>query len=170
MVGGTPMIITRELIKQLKSYGLHLISIKDKKPNKPEFYNGSGDWSWKKDKDGNYITYSNKEPQKHELGVNHEACSMVDTDFDCDESPQFQHLLPQTLTVGSKYNGTEQIRKKIYFVEEGIETEHTSFPTNRNVKAEDGTVIENLAHTQSWIAGGNRFIINNVKPKTLNAT
>ena len=48
------MIITRELINKLKGYGLHLISIKDKKPNKPEFYNGSGDWSWKKDKDGNF--------------------------------------------------------------------------------------------------------------------
>ena len=51
-------MITKELIAQLKKYGLHLISIKDKKPNKPEFYNGSGDWSWKKDKDGNWITYS----------------------------------------------------------------------------------------------------------------
>ena len=111
------MIITRELIKQLKSYGLHLISIKDKKPNKPEFYNGSGDWSWKKDKDGNYITYSDEELLKHNLGVNHEACDVVDTDFDCDESVEFEHLLPATLTVGSKYNGTEQIRKKIYFVE-----------------------------------------------------
>ena len=65
--------ITVELLTQLKDYGFHLISIKDKKPNKPEFYNGSGDWSWKKDKDGNYIPYSNKELQKHELGVNHEA-------------------------------------------------------------------------------------------------
>ena len=165
-------VITINDINKLRNYGLHLISIKDKKPvSKRIGKNGTIDYSWKfaDPEQTKFLDYSNEELLKHDLGINHEAGRTLAVDCDCDEAVKFQHLLPDTLTVSSVYNGTPQVRQKIYKLTQDVEEVHESYPKANSIhQQKDGTVIEELAHTQSWIGGGNRFISNDVPPAALN--
>ncbi len=161
--------MTEQELKIYKEWGLHLIPLKDdtKKPVSKPYWkkNGTGKFerhdSWKWDEHGDFLKFSDEELLKAErLGINHEACSVIDVDCDALEGSSFMSEFPDTLTIGKKVNGSTYIRKKIYKYD-GL-TEHKSFGSK-----ETGAVIENLAHTQSWCFGGDRITLNNVKPITL---
>ena len=164
--------MTEQELKQYKEWGLHLIPLKDgtKVPASKKFWvkqKGNGklipEWCWKKNPETKeFIKWSDEELLKAErVGINHEACSVIDVDCDAVEGSQFMSEFPETLTIGKKVNGSTYIRKKIYFYD-GL-TEHKSFGKD----TEHGSVIENLAHTQSFCFGGDRITLNNVKPITL---
>ncbi len=164
--------MTEQELKQYKEWGLHLIPLKDgtKVPASKKFWvkqKGNGklipEWCWKKNPETKeFIKWSDEELLKAErVGINHEACSVIDVDCDAVEGSQFMSEFPETLTIGKKVNGSTYIRKKIYFYD-GL-TEHKSFGKD----TEHGSVIENLAHTQSYCFGGDRITLNNVKPITL---
>ena len=164
--------MTEQELKQYKEWGLHLIPLKDgtKVPDSKKFWvkqKGNGklipEWCWKQDPETKeFIKWSDEELLKAKrLGINHEACSVIDVDCDAVEGSQFMSEFPETLTIGKKVNGSTYIRKKIYFYD-GL-TEHKSFGKD----TEHGSVIENLAHTQSYCFGGDRITLNNVKPITL---
>jgi len=165
-------MISESELKKYKEWGIRdaLIPLKDdtKKPEYKTYWkkNGSGKLervdSWKWDEDKNYLKFSDEEVLKAKrVGVNHEACSLIDVDCDALEGSQFMSEFPDTLTIGDKINGLTYIRKKLYFYD-GF-TEHLSFGKG----LPSGTIIENLAHTQSWCFGDGRIILNNVKPKRL---
>ena len=163
-------MITEQELKQYKEWGLHLIPLKDdtKKPVSKPYWkkNGTGKLerhdSWKWNEHGDYLKFSDEEIlEAQRVGINHEACSVIDVDCDALEGSQFMSEFPDTLTIGKKVDGSTYIRKKIYFYD-GL-TEHKSFGKD----TEYGSVIENLAHTQSYCFGGDRITLNNVKPTTL---
>jgi len=162
-------MISESELKQYKEYGLHLIPLKDGEKN-PESkftgrYNDDGSqiWSWKWDKDKNYLKFPDEELLKAtRLGVNHEACALIDVDCDTIEGSPFMSVLPDTLTVGRKEpDHGKVVRKKLYYANGSIKPE--SFK-DHNGK----TVIEILSKTQSWCFGDERIILNDVKPTTLN--
>ena len=163
--------ITLDKINKLKGYGLHLISIENKKPKYKRIgKNGSAEYSWKfaDPEHEKFLEFSDEELLKYDLGVNHEASRTVAVDFDCEEALKFKDLIPDTLTVSSTYDGTTKVRQKIFKLASDVEEVHESFPkANSKHQQKDGTVIEKLAHTQSWIDGGNRFISTDIPPKTL---
>jgi hypothetical protein len=163
-------MITEQELKQYKEWGLHLIPLKDdtKKPVSKPYWkkNGTGKLerhdSWKWNEHGDYLKFSDEEIlEAQRVGINHEACSVIDVDCDALEGSQFMSEFPDTLTIGKKVDGSTYIRKKIYFYD-GL-TEHKSFGKD----TEYGSVIENLAHTQSFCFGKDRITLNNVKPTTL---
>ena len=163
-------MITEQELKQYKEWGLHLIPLKDdtKKPVSKPYWkkNGTGKLerhdSWKWNEHGDYLKFSDEEIlEAQRVGINHEACSVIDVDCDALEGSSFMSEFPDTLTIGKKVNGSTYIRKKIYKYD-GL-TEHKSFGKD----TEHGSIIENLAHTQSWLFGDGRITLNNVKPKTL---
>ena len=164
--------MTEQELKIYKEWGLHLIPLKDgtKVPDSKKFWvkqKGNGklipEWCWKKNPETKeFIDWSDEELLKAErLGINHEACNLIDVDCDALEGSQFMSEFPDTLTIGKKVDGSTYIRKKIYFYD-GL-TEHKSFGKD----TEHGSVIENLAHTQSFCFGKDRITLNNVKPTTL---
>ncbi len=164
--------MTEQELKQYKEWGLHLIPLLDgtKIPASKKFWikqKGNGklipEWCWKKNPETKeFIDWSDEELlEAKRVGINHEACSLIDVDCDAVEGSQFMSEFPDTLTIGKKVDGSTYIRKKIYFYD-GL-TEHKSFGKD----TEHGSVIENLAHTQSYCFGGDRIILNNVKPITL---
>jgi len=163
-------MISESELKLYKEWGLHLIPLKEgvKVPASKKFWserNGKWevDYCWKRDPETkDFIRWSDEELLKAtRVGINHEACDLVDADCDALEGSQFMSELPETLTIGGKVNGSTYIRKKLYYYD-GL-TEHISFGKGK----ESGTIIENLAHTQSWCFGDGRIILNNVKPKRL---
>jgi len=162
-------MISKSELKQYKEWGLHLIPLKDGEKNPESKFTGRYDdngkqiWSWKWDKDKNYLTFPDEELLKAKrIGVNHEACSLIDIDCDTIEGSPFMFELPDTLTVGRKEpNGKKVVRKKFYYADGFIKPE--SFK-DHNGKA----VIEILSKTQSWCFGDERIILNDVKPTTLN--
>ena len=161
------MSITVDKINKLEDYGFHLIPIENKKPKSKRIGTENYSWKFANEDHSEYLDYSNDDLLKHDLGVNHEASKTLAVDFDCDEAVKFQHLLPETFTVSSVYDGAPQVRQKIYKLAEDVQEEHTAYPNDK--KSGDGTVIEELTHTQSWIDGGNRFISTDIAPKTLDA-
>jgi|TARA_Y100000031_G_scaffold22186_1_gene23013 hypothetical protein len=163
-------MISESELKKYKEWGLHLIPLKDgeKIPVSKPYWkkNGSGKLerfdSWKWDEDKNYLKFSDEELlEAKRIGINHEACGLIDVDCDDIDGSQFMSEFPDTLTIGDKINGSTFIRKKLYFYD-GF-TEHKSFGKGLDC----GTIIENLAHTQSWCFGDGRIILNNVKPTRL---
>ena len=163
--------ITLDKINKLKGYGLHLIPIEKKRPKTKRIgTNGSTDYSWKfaDPEHTKFLEFSDEELLKYDLGVNHEASRTVAVDFDCEEALLFKDMIPETLTVSSVYDGHEKVRQKIYKLAADVEEVHESFPkANSKHQQKDGTVIEQLAHTQSWIEGSNRYISTDIPPKTL---
>ena len=162
-------MISEQQLQQYKGWKLHLIPLKDGEKN-PESkftgrYNDDGSqiWSWKWDKDKNYLTFPDEELLKAtRLGVNHEACSLIDIDCDTIEGSPFMSQLPDTLTVGREEpDHGKVVRKKLYYANGFIKPE--SFK-DHNGKA----VVEILSKTQSWCFGDERIILNDVKPTTLN--
>ena len=162
-------MISETELKQYKEYGLHLIPLKDGEKNPESKFTGRYDdngkqiWSWKWDKDKNYLKFPDEELLKAtRLGVNHEACSLIDVDCDTIEGSPFMSELPDTLTVGRKEpDHGKVVRKKLYYADGYIKPE--SFK-DHNGKP----VIEILSKTQSWCFGDERIILNDVKPTTLN--
>ena len=160
-------MISEQQLQQYKEWKLHLIPLKDD-TKKPEYKtirvkqkeNGKfkTEFPWKKDPNtGEYITWSDEELlEAKRLGINQEACGLIDIDCDALEGSQFMSEFPDTFTIGKKVNGSTYIRKKLYFYD-GL-TEHKSFGKD----TEHGSVIENLAHTQSYCFGGDRITLNNV--------
>ena len=156
-------------LKQYKEYGLHLIPLKDGEKNPESKFTGRYDdngkqiWSWKWDKDKNYLKFPDEELLKAtRLGVNHEACSLIDVDCDTIEGSPFMSQLPETLTVGRKEPDHGKIvRKKLYYANGFIKPK--SYLDHKK-KA----VVEILSKTQSWCFGDERIILNDVKPTTLN--
>ena len=158
-------MISESELKKYKEYGFHLIPLKDdtKKPVSKPYWkkNGKGklekDYSWKWDEDKNYLKFSDEELlQAQRIGINHDACSMIDVDCDTVEGSPFMSELPETLTIGKKVNGKVVVRKKLYFVD--------GFIKHKQYKHDDEVIIEQLAHTHSWCFGDDRIILNNVKP------
>ena len=101
-------MISEQQLKQYKEWGLHLIPLKDdtKKPVSKAFMkkNGTGEggltYSWKWDEDKNYLKFSDEELlEAKRVGINHDACSMIDVDCDVIEGSQFMSELPETLTI-----------------------------------------------------------------------
>lgn len=160
------MSITIDKITKLKDYGFHLIPIEKKRPKSKRIADDSYSWKFSDEDHTKYLKWDDNELLKYDLGLNHEASKTLAVDFDCDEAVMFQHLLPRTFTVSSVYDGAPQVRQKIYKLADDVEEEHTSYP--KDPQSKDGTVIEELTHTQSWIDGGNRFISTDITPKTLN--
>lgn len=163
--------ITIDKINKLRGYGLHLIPIEKKRPKSKRIgTNGSTDYSWKfaDPEHEKFLEWSDEELLKYNLGVNHEASRTVAVDFDCEEALLFKDLIPETLTVSSVYDGHEKVRQKIYKLAADVEEVHESYPkANSKHQQKDGTVIEQLAHTQSWIEGSNRYISRDIPPKIL---
>ena len=165
-------MISESELKKYKEWGLHLVPLADdtKKPKyktirvkQKENGKFTTEFPWKKDPNtGEYITWSDEELlEAKRVGVNHEACSLIDVDCDALEGSQFMSEFPATLTIGKEVDNKVVTRKKLYFYD-GF-TEHKSFGKD----TEHGCVIENLAHTQSWCFGDGRIIINDVKPTRL---
>jgi len=163
--------ITIDKINKLRGYGLHLIPIEKKKPKTKRIgKNGTAEYSWKfaDPEHEKFLEFSDDELLKYDLGVNHEASRTVAVDFDCEEALFFKDLIPETLTVSSVYEGHEKVRQKIFKLATDVEEVHESFPkANSKHQQKDGTVVEKLAHTQSWIEGSNRYISTDIPPKTL---
>ena len=163
-------MISESELKQYKEWGLHLVPLLDdtKKPKYKTIrvkQKGNGkfktEFPWKKDPNtGEYITWSDEELlESKRVGINHEACSLIDVDCDTIEGSPFMSELPATLTIGKKVDGKVVVSKKLYFVE--------GFIKHKQYKHNDEVIIEQLAHTQSWCFGDNRIILNDVKPTTL---
>jgi len=164
-------MISEQQLQQYKEWGIRdaLIPLKDGEKNPESKFtgryedNGKEIWSWKWDKDKNYLKFPDEELLKAKrLGVNHEACALVDIDCDTIEGSPFMSELPDTLTVGRKEPDHGKIvRKKLYF--------HNGFIKPESFKDHNGKmVIEILSKTQSWCFGDERIILNDVKPTTLN--
>lgn len=165
---------TIDTINKLKNdYGLHLIPLKNKLPESKRIGvddTGKPIYSWKyKDADHKeYLEYTDNELINNDIGCNHEASRTFAIDFDSKESVLFADLLPPTLEVSSVKDGETQVRQKIYRVSKDVQPEHKSWPNKNTVHhSEEGTVIEELSKTQSWLDGGNRFISNDIQPKEL---
>ena len=166
-------MISESELKKYKEWGIRdaLIPLQDntKKPQYKTYWkkNGSGKLervdSWKWDEDKNYLKFSDEEVLKAKrLGVNHEACALIDVDCDTIEGSPFMSELPDTLTVGRKEpDHGKVVRKKLYYANGFIKPE--SF-YDHNGKA----VVEILSKTQSWCFGDERIVLNDVKPTTLN--
>ena len=158
-------------LKQYKEWGLHLIPLKEgvKVPASKKFWserNGKWevDYCWKRDPETKeFIRWSDEELLKAtRVGINHEACSLIDIDCDTIEGSPFMSQLPDTLTLGRKEpDGKKVVRKKLYYANGFIKP--VSFK-DHNGKA----VVEILSKTQSWCFGDERIILNDVKPTTLN--
>jgi len=155
-------------LKKYKEWGLHLVPLQEdtKKPVSKPYWkkNGSGKIvrhdSWKWDEDKNYLKFSDEELLKSKrLGVSHEPSSLIDVDCDAIEGSPFMSQLPETLTIGKKVNGKVVVRKKLYFI--------NGFIKHKQYKHNDEVIIEQLCHTHSWFHGGDRIILNDVKPITL---
>jgi len=161
-------MIAEQKLKQYKEWGLHLIPLKDdtKKPVFKPYWkkNGTGKLerhdSWKWDEHGDFLKFSDEELLKAErLGISHEPCSLLAVDCDAVEGSPFMSELPDTLTVGKKVNGKALVRQKFYFANGSIK--------HKQYKHNDEVIIEQLCHTHSWFHGGDRIILNDVKPATL---
>ena len=175
-----PAALTESELKKYKEWGLHLVPLSDgsKAPRYKKFWDKDKDGKWipdccwkKNPETKEFIRWSDEELlQAERVGINHEACSLIDVDCDDIDASQFMSEFPETFTVGSKVNGSTLIRKKLYFYN-GF-TEHKSFGKgNEFIKEKfnkkSGTIIENLAHTQSWCFGDGRVILNDVQPTIL---
>ncbi len=166
-----PAALTESELKKYKEWGLHLVPLSDgsKAPRYKKFWDKDKDGKWipdccwkKNPETKEFIRWSDEELlQAERVGINHEACSLIDVDCDDIDASQFMSEFPETFTVGSKVNGSTFIRKKLYFYN-GV-TEHKSFGKGLDC----GAIIENLSHTQSWSFGDGRIILNDVKPTIL---
>ena len=134
-------MISEQQLKQFKEWGIRdaLMPLQDD-TKKPQYKtirvkqkeNGKfkTEFPWKKDPNtGEYITWSDEELLKAKrVGVNQEACDLLDIDCDTIEGSPFMSELPDTLTIGKEVNGKVVVRKKLYFIEgfhkmESLETE-----------------------------------------------
>ena len=166
-------MISESQLKQYKEWGIRdaLIPLQEgvKVPASKKFWserNGKweADYCWKRDPETKeFIHWSDEELLKAKrVGVNQEACSLIDVDCDTIEGSPFMSELPDTLTIGRKEpDGKKVVRKKLYYANGFIKPE--SFK-DHNGKA----VVEILSKTQSWCFGDERIILNDVKPTTLN--
>ena len=109
--------MTEQELKQYKEWGLHLIPLLDgtKIPASKKFWikqKGNGklipEWCWKKNPETKeFIDWSDEELlEAKRVGINHEACSLIDVDCDAVEGSQFMSEFPDTLTIGKKVDGS----------------------------------------------------------------
>jgi len=154
-------------LKKYKGYGFHLLPLLDgsKVPASKKFWiqkNGKWipDYCWKRDPETKeFIRWSDEELLRAKrIGVNHEACSLIDVDCDTVEGSPFMSELPETLTIGKKVDDKVVVRKKLYFA--------NGFIKHKQYKHYDEVIIEQLCHTQSWCFGDERIILNDVQPTT----
>ena len=146
------MIDEADINKFQNEYGIKLIPLQDdsKKP-KTKYGKWKGvDWSFKELRGAK------------RLGAVHDA-GLFDCDADSIEASRFMHLLPATLTIGKKHNGSTITTHKLYVYGGNKKTESLG-------KGKDcGTQIELLQNTQTHVLG-DREIINDVPPTKLTDT
>ena len=169
MYGVKIMIINEELIDKLQSYGLTLSSAiyapddknRDKKPvatfQGNYWPNGKPKFEWC------YDWSREKLLKAKRLGIFHDPSSTYDIDFD-DKSfvaHRFHSLLPDTFSIGKKYEGAAILTHKIYAKPKGVKVDKWSYP--KKVLNGSGRIIERL-NKFTVIADQDRTIIRDVKP------
>ena len=164
-------MITRQfLLDKYKKWGLVIVPLKDTTKKPESKFTGRYDdegkqiWSWKYSKG---ITYSDKELLAvRRWGVDHEASDTFDADFDDSllHAHKFIDLLPDTFTIGKKYNGSgiPTANHKLFFKPKDVEIKTESYGKITDA----GCIIELLPNTQSHYFG-DRDIINDIPPKRL---
>ena len=99
------------------------------------------------------------------LGENLEADRINAVDLDALEARTFEEEYPETFTTYSKGKGVSQL---LYKLADDVEPEHYSLPKkNSAALAQDGTILENIAKTQSFLLGINKIISRDVPLKVL---
>ena len=99
------------------------------------------------------------------LGENLEADRINAVDLDALEARTFEEEYPETFTTYSKGKGVSQL---LYKLADDVEPEHYSLPKkNSAALAQDGTILENIAKTQSFLLGINKIISKDVPIKVL---
>ena len=163
------MKINKELVEKLQSYGFYLspaiYAPEDKsRDKKPESKRGSdGLWHWTTH-DTVKEDWSKEELLKSKrIGIFHDPSSTYDIDFD-DKSfvaHRFHSLLPDTFSIGKKYEGAAILTHKIYAKPKGVKVDKWSYP--KKVLNGSGRIIERL-NKFTVIADQDRTIIRDVKP------
>jgi putative DNA primase/helicase len=120
-------------------------------------------------KDGKWknVNWTKEDYEKASAGgVDHEASNIVDLDFDDYDAIKFQHLLPETLTVGKKENG-RILATHLFYRFEGKKEKYQTFESRFK---KDSIIIELLHNTQTVCIGNGRLIIKDVPPKKITQT
>jgi len=144
-------MITNEILKSFKDYGLNLTPVGSNKS--PITKNGKWAFDWT---DHDLLN-------SQRIGVYHKESQVYDVDFDDKNfiAHKFISLLPDTLTIGKEVNGKIIATHKIYGLPKGFVATKYSYPKSA---ARGNTIIELLPSTQTIIAGVDRKIIHNIKP------
>ena len=156
------MTITNDDLTLLRRRGFdHLIPLDENKQP-------IGSWKFNKmgDPDSGYRKFSNEELLKAAaVGCNLEADRITAVDLDSPEARCFDNLYDETFTTFSKGKGVSQL---LYKLADDVEPNHYSLPKKGSAAlAEDGTIIENIAKTQSFLFGLNKTIHKDIPLKVL---
>jgi len=99
------------------------------------------------------------------IGSNLEADRITAVDLDALDARIFDDQYEETFTTYSKGKGVSQL---LYKLAEDVEPEHYSLPKkNSSALAEDGTILENISKTQSFLLGINKIISKDIPLKVL---
>ena len=99
------------------------------------------------------------------IGSNLEADRISAVDLDALDARIFDDQYDETFTTYSKGKGVSQL---LYKLADDVEPEHYSLPKkNSAALAEDGTILENIAKTQSFLLGINKIIHKDIPLKVL---
>jgi len=157
------MTITKDDITNLRRKGFeHLIPLDENK--KPI----AGSWKYNElsEPESGFRKFLDAELiGAHAIGSNLEADRINAVDLDALDARTFDDQYEETFTTYSKGKGVSQL---LYKLADDVEPEHYSLPKkNSAALAQDGTILENIAKTQSFLLGINKIISKDVPLKVL---
>ena len=156
------MTITKDDLATLRRRGFeHLIPLDaDKQPVGSWKFNEKGEpeSGFKKFRDQELLAAA-------AIGSNLEADRISAVDLDALDARIFDDQYDETFTTYSKGKGVSQL---LYKLADDVEPEHYSLPKkNSAALAQDGTILENIAKTQSFLLGINKIIHKDIPLKVL---